>query len=237
MTPPAGRVPAARPISVSERPEFDRPRERLEASGAAALSEVELLALVLRTGGRGDGVLELSARVLADARGAAALSRLGAREIARAAGIGPAKAAAVVACFELGRRAMAASPGRAQILRPADAVAQLVPRLAHLDHEESHVMLLDRKHRVLRTAVVGVGGVSHAPMEPREVFQAALREPATAALVVAHNHPSGDPEPSVDDLAITRRLADGAAVVGLELVDHLIVAAGGWASLRERGAI
>jgi DNA repair protein RadC len=226
-----------RPVGVFERPPSDRPRERLFSQGPGALSEAELLAIVLRTGGAGEGVLELSARVLCVSRGLTQLARLRPPEIASIPGVGGAKAAAVVAAFELGRRAMCSSPERPQILRPADCAFLLAPRLAHLDREESHVLLLDRKHRVLRSVVVGVGGVAHAPMEPREVLQAALREPAAAALVVAHNHPSGDPEPSADDLAVTRRLADGAALVGLELVDHVIVAAGGWSSLRERGAI
>jgi DNA repair protein RadC len=221
-------------VRVAERPPADRPRERLAALGPAALSDAELLALVLRTGTVREGVLELAARLLTRAGGIGALSRLGASELAGHPGVGPATAAEIVAALELGRRAARdLGAARLQILNPADAAALLAPRLAHLEREESIVLLLDRRHRVLREAVVGVGGVAHAPMEPREVLAAALREPGAAAILVAHNHPSGDPAPSADDRAVTRRLAKAAELVGLELVDHVIVAARGWRSLRE----
>ncbi|MGZ4142282.1 MAG: RadC family protein [Actinomycetota bacterium] len=228
----------ARTVRVREQPPGDRPRERLSALGPAALSDVEVLALVLGTGGR-DGVMTLAARVLACVGGPAGLARSSERELAAVEGMGVAKAAEVVAALELGRRATRAlaAGARPQILQPSDAAALLTPRLAHLVREESVVLLLDRRHRVLREASVGVGGVAHAPMEPREVFAAALREPGAAAVIVAHNHPSGEPTPSPDDVAITRRLARGADLLGLEFVDHIIVAATGWTSLVEAGAL
>jgi DNA repair protein RadC len=95
------------------------------------------------------------------------------------------------------------------------------------------VLLLDRRHRLLREVIVGIGGIAHAPMEPREIFAAALREPGVAALLVAHNHPSGDPTPSPEDRAVTSRLNRAAETLGLEFLDHVIVSAGGWSSLRE----
>jgi DNA repair protein RadC len=201
------------------------------------LSDAEVLALVLGTGGR-DGVMALAARVLAAVGGPAGLARASDRELARVDGVGPAKASEIVAALELGRRVARALAGeRPQIWRPADAVALLAPRLAHLDREESVVLVLDRRHRVVREVSVGVGGVAHSPMEPREVFAAALREPGAAAVIVAHNHPSGESTPSADDVAITRRLARGAELLGLEFVDHLIVAATGWCSMVEAGAV
>jgi DNA repair protein RadC len=215
----------------------DRPRERLISLGPDALSDAEVLSLILGTGGR-DGVLSLAARVLARVGGPAGLARASERELASVEGMGPAKAAEVVAALELGRRAARALvTERVQIWRPADAAALLMPRLAHLDREESVVLVLDRRHRILREAVVGIGGVAHSPMEPREVFAAALREPGAAAIIVAHNHPSGEATPSPDDLAITRRLARGAELLGIEFIDHLIVAARGWVSLVETGAL
>ena len=227
----------SRALRVREQPPGDRPRERLIALGSAALSDAEVLALVLGTGGR-DGVMALAARVLATVGGPGGLARCSETELASVKGMGLAKAAEVVAALELGRRAARALAGeRPQILRPEDAATLLMPRLAHLQREESVVLLLDRRHRVLREASVGVGGVAHAPMEPREVFSAAFREPGVAALLVAHNHPSGEPTPSADDLAITRRLARGADLIGLEFVDHLIIAATGWKSLVEAGAL
>lgn len=228
-----GASPALR---VCERPPGDRPRERLAALGPAALSDAELLALLIRTGSAGAGVLEVAARLLASAGGLGALARLGVAELAALPGLGPATAAEIVGALELGRRASRELAGeRPQILRPADAVVLLEPRLAHLEREESVALLLDRRHRVLREAVVGVGGIAHAPMEPREIFATALRVPGVAAVLVAHNHPSGDPAPSPEDSAVTRRLAEAARMLGVELVDHVIVAAGGWTSLRELG--
>ncbi|HEX9712303.1 MAG TPA: DNA repair protein RadC [Actinomycetota bacterium] len=215
----------------------DRPRERLRTLGPSALSDAEVLSLILGTGGR-DGVLSLAARVLAAVGGPGGLARASERELARVPGIGPAKAAEVVAALELGRRAARGlAAERPQIFHPADAAALLMPRLAHLDREESMVLVLDRRHRVLREASVGIGGVAHAPMEAREVLAAALREPGAAAVLVAHNHPSGEATPSPDDVAVTRRLARAAELVGLEFVDHLIVAARGWCSLVEAGAL
>ncbi len=226
------------PVRVSERPPTDRPRERLTALGPAALSDAELLALLIRTGSAGTGVLDVAAGLLAATGSLGAIARLTAAELAALPGLGPATAAEIVAALELGRRASRAlGADRPQILSPAGAAALLAPRLAHLEREESVVLLLDRRHRVIRETVVGVGGISHAPMEPREVFAAALRVPGVAAVLVAHNHPSGDAEPSPDDRAITRRLAQAADVLGIELVDHVIVAAGGWSSLREAGAL
>jgi len=228
---------------VNERPRVrdyapaDRPRERLISLGPAALSDAEVLSLILGTGGR-DGVLSLAARVLASVGGPGGLARASDRELARVQGIGRAKAAEIVAALELGRRAARALVAeRTQIWRPADAAALLTPRLAHLPHEESVLLILDQRHRVLREAIVGVGGVAHSPMEPREVFAAALREPGAAAVIVAHNHPSGEATPSADDVAITRRLSRGADLLGIEFIDHLIVAARGWTSLVEAGAL
>lgn len=226
------RVPVVR-----EQPPGDRPRERLATLGPGALSDAEVLALILGSGGR-DGVLSLAARVLTAVGGPAGLARASDRTLSGVSGIGPAKAAEVVAALELGRRAARAlAAERPQILQPADAAALLSPRLAHLEREESVVLLMDRRHRVLREVSVGVGGIAHSPMEPREVFAAALREPGVAAVLVAHNHPSGEPTPSPDDVAVTRRLARGAELLGLEFVDHLIVASGGWTSLVEEGVL
>ena len=228
---------SSRTLRVREQPPGDRPRERMIALGPAALSDAEVLSLILGTGGR-DGVMALASRVLATVGGPGGLARCSETELAAIRGMGIAKAAEVVAALELGRRAARALAGdRPQIMRPDDAAALLMPRLAHLQREESVVLLLDRRHRVLREVSVGVGGVAHSPMEPREVFAAAFREPGVAAVLVAHNHPSGEPTPSPDDLAITRRLARGADLIGLEFVDHIIVAATGWKSMVEAGAL
>jgi DNA repair protein RadC len=222
-----------RPVRVAERPPTDRPRERLAALGPSALSDAELLALLLRTGTAREDVLAFASRVLVALGGLGAIPRMHASELVAIPGIGPATAAEIVAALELGRRAaQRLAADRPQIMRPADAAALLGPRLAHLEQEQCVALLLDRKHRLLREVVVGIGGIAHAPMEPREVFAAALREPGVAAVLVAHNHPSGEATPSAEDRAVTRRLAEGAALLGLEFLDHVIVAAAGWSSIR-----
>lgn len=214
-----------------------KPRERLNDQGPASLSDAEVLALILGTGGA-DGVLALASRVLSDRGGPGGLARTRAAELAGIRGIGPAKAAVIVAALELGRRAARdLGSERVQIRGPQDALGLLEPRLAHLETETSIALLLDRKHRVLAETTIGIGGIAHAPLDAREVFAAALRHPGVAAVLVAHNHPSGDPAPSPDDLAVTRRLARAGDLLGLELLDHVIVAARGFASLSEMGVI
>lgn len=211
----------------------DMPRERLASLGPGALSDAEVLALVLGADGQW-----LASRILAAVGGPGGLARASESDLARVNGIDRSKAAGVIAALELGRRAARALAGhRTQIWRPSDAAALLTPRLSHLDREESVVLVLDRRHRMLREALVGVGGVAHSPMEPREILAAALREPGAAAIIVAHNHPSGEPTPSPEDFAITRRLARAAELVGIEFIDHLIIAATGWTSCTEAGAL
>lgn len=226
-----------RPLRVSEQSLSDRPRERLRQRGVGALSDAEVLALILGTGGR-DGVLALASRVLSAVGGPGGLARATDADLSRVPGLGPAKAAEIVAALELGRRASRSLAGdRPQIFRPDDAAVLLAPAMAHLDREESVVLILDRRHRVLRQALVGVGGVAHSPMEAREILAVALREPGAAAILVAHNHPSGEPTPSPDDVAVTRRLARAAELVGLEFVDHIIIGARGWVSLVADGVV
>ena len=227
---------ASAPLRVGERAPGDRPRERLLAWGATGLADSELLALLLRTGSAREDVLSLAARLLASVGGAGGLARATPERLASVPGCGRVRAAELVAALELGRRcARALAAEREQILGPGDVAALLEPRLSHLDREESVVLVLDRRHRVLQEVTVGVGGVAHAPMEPREVFTAVLRQPAAAAFVVAHNHPSGDPDPSPEDRAVTRRIAEGAGLLGVEFVDHVVLASGGWTSLRREG--
>lgn len=227
----AGAPGVATPAYGARVSTTDLPRERLRSHGPHALSDAEVLALILGTGGP-EGVTNLARRVLEAVGGPAGLARADATRLSEVRGIGPAKAAEVVAALELGRRASRAlAVERPQILTPDDAAALLGPRLAHLDHEESVALLLDRKHRVVSEETVGRGGIAHAPMEAREVYKAAMRQPGVAAVLVAHNHPSGDPTPSPQDVAVTRRLARAGEVLGIEFVDHLIVGSAGFQSL------
>ncbi len=212
----------------------DRPRERLIALGSEALHDAELIALLLRTGGADADAMGLAARLLADCGGLAGLSRAAPRQLAAQAGVGPAKSGALCAAFELGRRVAAAThePGRA-IRGPADVHAHFHPRLRHATRERFIVVLLDGRHRVIRHALVSQGTLTASLVHPREVFRPALREPA-AAVVLVHNHPSGDPAPSREDVEITRRLVEAGRLLGVPVLDHVVVAERGFASLRDQ---
>lgn len=218
-------------IDSSDAPE--RPRERLFAHGAAPLTNVELLALLLRTGARGRAATQLAQQLLAN--GLEALAQAAPSELAEVAGIGPAKAATVLAAFELGRRLAARPLQRGErIGSPEDVHRHFHARLRDAKAEEFHIVLLDARHRVLRSVLTSQGTLTASLVHPREVFRPALRE-AAAALVLVHNHPSGDPTPSSEDREITRRLARAGALLGVPVLDHVIVADHGYASLREQG--
>jgi DNA repair protein RadC len=215
----------------------DRPRERLEALGPEALSDAELVALLLRTGARGASALALAAELLVQHGGLQGLARVAARELRATAGVGPAKSAALAAAIEVGRR-LAARRLRAglAIRGPADVYRHFHPALRHVPHERFLVVLLDGRHRVLRQELVSQGTLTASLVHPREVFRPALRE-AAAALILVHNHPSGDPTPSREDREVTARLRQAGEILGVPVLDHVVVAERGYCSLREEGAL
>jgi DNA repair protein RadC len=224
-------------LSVKLLPSQDRPRERLLSGGPEGLSAQELLSLLLRTGTPRSSATDLAGQVLATFGSLEALSLARADELDRLAGIGPAKASTLLAAFELGRRISAAPPARRPVIRtPGDVAALLGPRMRHLDREHFKAVLLNVRHEVLDVTSVAVGGLDNAPIHPREVFKDAIRRSA-AAIILVHNHPSGTPEPSGDDVRITIRLQEAGRVVGIEVLDHIIVGDGRFVSLRERGAL
>ncbi len=213
------------------RPE-ERPRERLLEAGPEVLSDAELLAVLLRTGRRGSSAVTVARAVLHRARGVAGLARMDPAELVAVPGVGPAKAATVLAALELGRRAARRELERGQALtRPEAAGRYLVRRLAGLRQEVFGFLALDGRHRVLEEREVTVGTRTQAPVDPAELFRRALLAGA-AALLVFHNHPSGVVEPSADDLELTRRLVAAGRALGVPVVDHLVVAPPRWLSLR-----
>lgn len=215
----------------------DGPRERLDALGAEALSESELIALLLRTGGAGRDALALASSLLQQHQGLLGLAATEAGELACTAGVGPAKSAALVAALELGRRLAARRlrPGD-PVRGPADVFRHFHARLRHARHERFLVVLLDGRHRMLREVAISQGTLTASLVHPREVFRPALRE-AAAAVVLVHNHPSGDPTPSTEDREITVRLADAGSLLGVPVLDHVVVAERGWASLCDLGVL
>jgi DNA repair protein RadC len=226
-------LPARR--RLIDLPEEERPRERLARAGAGALSSRELLVLVLGTGAAGADVLDLVDELLAFGLHGLAGRSVGELETVR--GLGRAKATRVLAALELGSRLASeterASPG---LRTPQEVARYLLPRYASRPVETFGLLALDVRHRLRREAVVSVGCLTASLVHPREVFQEAVVARA-AAIVLFHNHPSGDPEPSGEDLALTRRLAAAGTLMGIEVLDHLILGAGRYVSLKERGAL
>ncbi|NOZ76925.1 MAG: JAB domain-containing protein [Euryarchaeota archaeon] len=219
---------------IRELPSEERPRERLMRAGAESLSSSELLAIILRTGTQSENVLSLSSRILATYP-LPELSRASVADLMRLPGIAEAKACQIVAAFELARRLMGHPPvDRPRLSTPSDCFAILSPKLTGLRKEHFVCLYLDTKNRLIHQETVSIGTLDASVVHPREVFQKAVEQSASA-VVLAHNHPSGDPEPSPEDLALTRTLADAGRILGIRVLDHIICGDGRYVSLKERG--
>ena len=237
MSEPQESCVSNRPLLVRDLPLDERPRDRLLTNGSASLSDTELLSILLRTGRPGVSSIDVARELL---RYFGSLSGLlGATpEGLRRPGLGPAKAATVLAALELGSRlAKAALPEREPMSAPADVARYLALRYGLSDQEVMGGLYLDTRNRLLAEHEIYRGTLNRAAAEPRALLKHGLLRDA-AGLVLFHTHPSGDPSPSAEDLAFTRRLAEAGDTVGVRLVDHLIVGSGGrWVSLRKRGAL
>ncbi len=199
------------------------PRERIQQLGEPRLSDAECVALMLRTGGRGESAEQIGQRLLRTFGGLPGLAAASLREIAAVAGVGPVRAASICAAFGLARRLAEASLRPGTAVRSGADVARVVRDSVRGSRRESFfLVLLDVRHRILGVHLVSTGGIDAAPVHPREVFSPAIRDGA-AAVVVAHNHPSGDPTPSAEDRIVTDRLRDVGVLVGIHLLDHLVV--------------
>lgn len=218
-------------------PRDDRPREKLIRGGVHTLSDVELMALILRTGSGNRSALDLARELYAHER---SLRRIGTRtpgELMRMQGIGPAKAVEILAAFELGRRAQAEQDEPRPILRtPADVARRMTPLLRDRKNEVFYVLILDAKNALSIDIELSVGTLNASLVHPREVYKAAIDHSA-ASIIVVHNHPSGNPEPSSEDIEITRQLAEAGRIVGIPLHDHVIVAGEFYTSHAERGLL
>jgi len=215
----------------------DRPREKLERSGAGALGDNELLAILIGHGTGGTGVLASANAVLAAADGTQGLPKLHRGHLERVPGIGPAQASRIIAAVELGRRTLTTpARERPQFLTPAATAAYLLPRYGAYPVERFGALLLDTRYRLLGVRLLSIGSVDASLAHPRELLREALL--AAAPVVVAfHNHPSGDPSPSGSDVALTKRLKMAGQVVGVALLDHIVLADASYRSLREMGLV
>ncbi len=226
------RRPARR---VCEIPAAERPRERLAARGVAGLTTAELIALVWGSGGRGLGAVDLAEEALARHDGLAGLARAGELELVDLPGVGAVKAAQLTASFELGRRLVADWPaGRWTVRAPRDVADRLIPLMGHLEREELRVVLLNAKNAVLKVVTVYQGNVSASLVRVGELFRDAVRINA-AGTVLVHNHPSGDPTPSPDDLHLTAEALAAGRLLDIELLDHVVIGHDAFVSLRDRG--
>lgn len=212
-----------------------RPRERMAVGDANRLSDSELLAVLLRTGRRGLSAVELAEQVLLALGGLPGLATANFQALVAVPGVGLAKAAQVMAAVELARRLVrSGAENRPQIRTPADVYDLMGMELGRQDREQFVVLLLDVRHRLIRTCPVAVGNLTQVPAHPREVFKPAVQYSA-ASVVLVHNHPSGDPQPSREDVQLTLRLAAAGEVLGIEVLDHVVIGHGRYASLREMG--
>ena len=220
---------------IADLHESDRPRERLANLGPQALSNAELIAILLRVGVTGENAVQMGQRLLNKFHGLSGLHRAPFKDLVDQHGLGEAKASQIKAAIELGRRLTLEAPEeRAAINSPADAAALVQYEMSALEQEHMRVILLDRRNRVLETVEIYKGSVNSSQVRVGEVFKEAIRKNASA-LIVVHNHPSGDPTPSPDDVAVTRAIVQAGKLLDVEVLDHLVIGQGRWVSLKERG--
>ncbi|WP_082685507.1 RadC family protein [Ferroacidibacillus organovorans] len=220
---------------MMDRPLTERPRERMMQYGAQSLSTSELLALLLGTGRRGVSALDLADDLLSRMGGLRELLEADVRELRQIPGVGRAKALAVLAAIELGRRVSAlGGEAIAKIGSPKDAADYVMDKLRFLKKEHFFTIHLDTKHQIIGEETVSVGSLNASIVHPREIFKTPLRRSA-AAIICAHNHPSGDPTPSPEDISVTQRLVRAGSILGIEVLDHIVIGDKRYISLRERG--
>jgi DNA repair protein RadC len=221
--------------AIREIPATERPRERLALRGAGGLSAGELIGLIWGSGSRGRSAVDLAEDALARFEGLTGLARATDLELDALPGVGTAKAAQLTGAFELGRRLLADWPsGRWTIRSPGDVADRLILQMGRLEREELRIVLLNTKNVVLRIQTVYQGNVSSSLVRVGELFRDAVRLNATG-LILVHNHPSGDPTPSPDDLHLTAEALAAGRLLDIEVLDHLIVGHDAWVSLRDRG--
>lgn len=227
---------ASKPVfRITDLHEEDRPRERLYLHGPQVLSNAELIAILLRVGVPGENAVQVGTRLLQKFGGISGIHRAPLSDLINQHGIGQAKAAQLKAAIELGRRLMSEKPQEQVVINsPADAADLVRYEMAALEQEHLRVILLDRRNRVMETSELYRGSTSSAQVRVGEIFREAIRKNASA-LIVIHNHPSGDPTPSPDDVALTRAIVQAGKMLDVDVLDHLVIGQGRWVSLKERG--
>lgn len=222
-------------LLVRDLPHEERPRERMMHYGAEALSHAELLAILLRTGSHQESAIHLAQRIMNKIGSIRNLVDLSINELTQIKGIGNAKAVQLKAAIELGQRlARARMSDTVTIRSPLDAVDVLSEQLRYLQKEHFVCLFLNTKNHIIAQETLSIGSLNASIVHPREVFRAAIKC-SSASIVCAHNHPSGDPTPSPEDISITSRLVEAGHVIGIEVIDHVIIGDGNYISLKEQG--
>ncbi len=222
-------------LLIRDIPSKERPRERLREKGASSLSTAELLAIILRTGAASESVLDLAARLLSRSGGLEGLARASFGELCAEHGLGEAKVAQLKAALELGRRLLSSQPDeRAVVKSPQDIANLLQAEMGFLEQEELRVVLLNTKNQVLGIPAIYKGSVNTSLIRISELFREAIRQNCPA-LIMVHNHPSGDPSPSPEDIQVTRQAVEAGRLLDIEVLDHLVIAHQGYVSLKEQG--
>ncbi|VBB07861.1 radc protein [Lucifera butyrica] len=225
-----------RSLMIKELPESERPREKMMQKGSQALSEADLLAILLRTGTKKVSVKMLAEELLAQ-YGINGLGGLTTQELSKVPGIGVAKAVTVLAGIELGKRLSSLGPGEKVVVRsPQDAAHFMMGRLRYEAKEHFIVLLLSTKNHIIAAPTISIGSLNASVVHPRELFREAVNY-AAASVILIHNHPSGDPTPSQEDIALTHKLADAGELLGISVLDHVIIGDGKYVSFKEKGIL
>jgi DNA repair protein RadC len=220
---------------LRDLPHEERPRERMMHYGAESLSQAELLAILLRTGTHRESAIQIAQQLLGQTGGLRGLADLSIQELTNIKGIGPAKAVQLKAGIELGRRMANSRLTEPVIIRsPQDAAEILTEQLRYLQKEHFVCLFLNTKNHVIAQETLSMGSLNASIVHPREVFRAAMKC-SSAAIICAHNHPSGDPAPSPEDISLTSRLLKAGEIVGIDVLDHLIIGDSRYVSLKEKG--
>lgn len=224
-------------LNIKDMPEAERPRERLAKYGAEVLSNSELLAIILRTGTSQDSALSLACRILKNDGGIRFLYESSFEELKGIRGIGEAKASQIKAALELGRRLKTyKDSGSIYIKTPYDAAELVMEDMRFLKKECLKLMMLNTKNMVVSIKEISVGSLNSSIVHPREIFVEAIKA-SCASIIICHNHPSGDPSPSQEDINVTRRVYEAGKIVGIDLIDHIVIGDGKFISLKEKGIL
>jgi DNA repair protein RadC len=221
-------------VMMRDLPVDLRPRERLLYAGASALNSAELLAIILRIGGRGESAIHMAERLLHQFNGITGLAQASFDELCQQHGVGEAKAAQIKAALELGKRLVAALPqDRQQIRGPSDIAELLMLEMGLLEKEQLRAVLLDTKNRVMRVATIYEGSLNTAVVRVGEIFRPAIRS-NSASVIIVHNHPSGDPAPSPEDVRVTELIVEAGKLLDIDVLDHVVIGRNSFVSLKER---